>query len=253
VLKLSPDASAVTDHFTAGNFALLNQHNWDLGSGGVMLLPTVPGQTADPMLVAMGKDPTMYLLDQTNLGGFSSSNAGALQVTTLGPSPSGVGLYGGPAFYNGPNGPMVYYQISGQKLDGFSLSTGATPGLTLAAQSAGNGSSTGTDPIVSSNGTGAAAGDSGIVWVIRRSSPPALQAYDALTLGAPLWQGTAGTWLTNNHGRFISPLVANGRVYIGSGAPVPAPANPPPGAAIFQSPSGPVMAQGQVMVFGLLN
>ena len=58
-----------------------------------MLLPTVAGQTAPPLAVTMGKDATLYLLNQAKLGGEKSGDKGALQAQRVGSS--GGGVWGG--------------------------------------------------------------------------------------------------------------------------------------------------------------
>lgn len=40
-----------------------------------------------------------------------------------------------------------------------------------------------------------------------------IEAYNAATLGAPIFQSNAGTW-SNGSRAYLSPLVANGRVYV---------------------------------------
>jgi hypothetical protein len=57
--------------------------------------------------------------------------------------------------------------------------------------------------------------ESGVVWVIRRGSTEQLEAYDASTLGTPLFASNAGNW-SNGSRAYLSPLVANGRVYVGA-------------------------------------
>ena len=64
-------------------------------------------------------------------------------------------------------------------------------------------------PVVTSNGS---APNTGVVWVVRRSSPPALEAYDATTLGNPIFQASVGT----DYSIYHQAMVANGRVYVGS-------------------------------------
>lgn len=208
VIKLAPDLSAVTDSFTPADYAILARRDGDFSSGGVMLLPPVPGQVSDPLAVAMGKDPILYLLDQTALGGYSSTNSGAMQALTLGVKPS-TGVWGGPAFYNGPAGPVIFYQKTDDVLTAYHVSTGAKPSLSLMAQGTSLSSNGGSIPVVSSNGS---APNTGIVWLVRRSSPPALEAYDATELGEPIFQASIGTDYSIYHG----PMVANGRAYVGS-------------------------------------
>ncbi len=54
----------------------------------------------------------------------------------------------------------------------------------------------------------------GVVWLVRRSVPMELEAYDADTLGAPLFTARAGVWSnTQNQNSFVTPMQANGRVY----------------------------------------
>ena len=66
-------------------------------------------------------------------------------------------------------------------------------------------------PIVSSNGD---IPGRGIVWLVRRSVPMELEAYDADTLGAPLFTAHAGVWSnTQNQNSFVTPMEVNGRVY----------------------------------------
>ena len=52
------------------------------------------------------------------------------------------------------------------------------------------------------------------MWLIRRSVPMALEAYNADTLGAPIYAANAGKWSnTQDQNSFVTPMVANGRVY----------------------------------------
>ena len=67
----------------------------------------------------------------------------------------------------------------------------------------------GSFPVVTSNGSVA---NTAVVWLIRRGTTEQLEAYDALSLGAPLFASNAGSW--NTGGSFLTPLIANGRVYV---------------------------------------
>ena len=208
VLKLGPGLAGVTTWFTAVGFQNLNNNDEDFGSGGVMLLPPIKGQTAPPMAVAMGKSSILYLLNQNSLGGVKKNDAGALQAQNGG----GGGLWGGPAFFYGHSGPTVYTQTGGDVLRAWSLSTGATPSLTNKVNGTSNAGYGGSLPIVSSN---IAAMDTGVVWLINRANEPfAIEAYDALNLGAPIFTAQIGTWSNAGNGNpFLTPMEANGRVY----------------------------------------
>ena len=139
------------NRFTPSSFRQLNAGDTDFGSGGVMLLPPLSGQIAPPMAVAIGKDATLYLLDQTRLGGQKPDDSGALQSQRL--AGSGGGTWGGPAFYNSPvSGPLVYVQVDSAVLRAFAVATGAAPKLTPFAS--GTTSAAMADPCLSSRRTG---------------------------------------------------------------------------------------------------
>jgi hypothetical protein len=207
VLKLQPTLKKVSTSFTARAFRNYNNNDTDFGSGGVMLLPAVTGQTAPPLAVAIGKAANLYLLNQDSLGGLKANDAGALQVQNI-----GGGVWGGPAYYNGPNGPTVYVQGNGTVLHAYSVATGATPSLTDTADGTSGAGYGGSLPIVSSNG---AAASTGVVWLINRANEPfSIEAYDAVKLGNPLFTAQIGTWSNAGNGNpFLTPLEANGRVY----------------------------------------
>jgi hypothetical protein len=206
VLKLKPSLSGVTSSFTARSFNSLNNGDVDLGSGGVMLLPTVTGQTAPPMAVQMGKSGTLYLLNQDNLGGQKPGDTGALQSQY-----GGGGVWGGPAYYDGPNGPTVLMQGNGDVLKAWSVNTGSTPALTQTMTGNSYGGYGGSLPIVSSNGAG-----NGVVWLINRAQEPfSVEAYDASILGNPIFSAQVGMWSNAGQGNpFLTPMEANGRVYV---------------------------------------
>jgi hypothetical protein len=143
----------------------------------------------------------------------TSGDAGALQAQRLGSTGSGV--WGGPAYFGGPAGGRVYYQLSNGVLRAFSVATGATPALTQVAQGTSTAGSGGSLPIVSSSGSQAG---TGVVWLVRRRSPLQLEAYDAEHLGAPIFTANAGTWAAGTP--MLTPMQANGRVYVGSSGAV---------------------------------
>ena len=119
---------------------------------------------------------------------------------------------GGPAFYDSPQaGPLVYIQFDSGTLRVFSVGAGATPALTQVAAGTTQAGYGGSFPIVSSNG---AAPGTGVVWLIRRSSPVSVEAYKADLLGAPIFSANTGTWPNPNQNSFLTPMEANGRVYV---------------------------------------
>jgi hypothetical protein len=210
VLSLSADLKTINSTFTPINYVQLNDGDTDFGSGGVMLLPVVSGQTAPPLAAAMGKDAVLFLLNQTSLGGLQPANAGALQATRIGSS--GGGTWGGPAYYGAPGGGVVYAQIDSDVLRSFNVAAGSTPALNPGPTGTSNAGYGGSLPIVSSNG---ATGATGVVWLVRRGATEQLEAYDAVNLGAPLFAANAGVWSNPGNGNsFVTAMEANGRVYV---------------------------------------
>jgi hypothetical protein len=206
VLRLPGSLSMVADWFTPTNYEMLNGYDLDFGSGGVMLLPPQPGATS-PLAVAMGKDAVLYLLDRKNLGHIAVDDSGALQARRLGAG--GTGVWGGPAYYQGPTGGVVFYQWDSHELHAFAVTTSGKPKLVETVRGTTPGGIGGALPIVSSNGSQPG---TGIVWMIRRTDPPQLEAYDAEKLGRPIFSAEVGAWKSG--APFLTPMEANGRVYV---------------------------------------
>ena len=206
VLKLDPALAQVEDYFTPANYAFLNDADLDLGGGGVLLMPTRDAPNAPPMAVAMGKSNTLYLLDRSRLGQERDGDAGALQATQL----QGGGVFGGPAYWHGPDGPLVLYQSRDDVLRAYALETQPAPRLTEVAK--GTEVATNSIPIVSSRGNEAG---TGIVWTINHTD---FRAYDAQALGKPIFEATIPPF--NGGSVFVTPLQANGRVYVGTDSAV---------------------------------
>jgi hypothetical protein len=137
VLKLTPrpplqNIIEVADYFSPCDQQFLNDHDVDLGSGGPLLLPDQPGPYPH-LLVAAGKEGTVYLLNRDHLGyrifpppGWQYPQQCANPaISTLwyvlgtepplppGPDKSRDALFGGPAYYpSAGQPPRIYY--SGQ-------------------------------------------------------------------------------------------------------------------------------------------
>jgi hypothetical protein len=84
----------VVDYFAPSNVWELNLNDLDLGSSGVLLIPSSgPGSATapngDPMLVVAGKEGRIYLLDADNLGGFNTAydTAGGPTTSNADPAP----------------------------------------------------------------------------------------------------------------------------------------------------------------------
>ncbi|HET9343240.1 MAG TPA: hypothetical protein VFO25_10035 [Candidatus Eremiobacteraceae bacterium] len=208
VIRLSADLTADLDYFTPDDWQTLNDGDTDFGSGGIMLLPAQQGSVPN-VAVAQGKESTLYLLNRAALGGVQNGDAGALQHITG----TGGGVWGGPAYYSGPTGQFVYYQAGGAPLSAYAVEQGqnGVPKLELSSTGSSYSGYGGSMPVVSSflqkPGTG-------IVWLINRSSPLKLEAYDATDVSKMLFSAAAGIWSNPQSNGFLTPLVADGKVFV---------------------------------------
>lgn len=69
LVKIAPDLTTVQDYFIPYNAVVLDVHDEDFGSGGVMVLPDGGGPTPR-VAVAAGKDGNMFLVNRDHLGGY---------------------------------------------------------------------------------------------------------------------------------------------------------------------------------------
>lgn len=235
VMKFSPTLKLL-DHFTPYDFAYMNCEDSDLASGGLLL---IPGANA---AVASGKKGMMYLLNTNKLGGEQHNDAGATQTLYFEPDLSppyphsctdANGTYttkinsyesfGTAAYFNG----FIYLGITPTSLTapapvrGFAYNGLLTAG-SYTSQNVQQGDN-GTTPFVSSAGT-----SSGIVWMIDHGQPiqsnfsnnptaATLRAYDATNLSTELYDSSQNSADIPGLGiKFSSPMVANGKVFIGT-------------------------------------
>ncbi len=209
----------VLSFFTPHDEAPLSAADLDQGSGGVLLLPNSAGSAAHPhLLVQTGKTGRVYLLDRDNLGGFTSTDSGAVQIL-----PDGTiagGSYDTPAYFNNGTQQLIYYMGISDVLKAFAIANGQLSTNPVAHTNQVFGF-TGATPTISANGT-----QNGIVWALDNhlhgtngatNGPQVLHAYDATTLTELYNSAQAGTQdQLGNAVKFTGPTVANGMVYVGS-------------------------------------
>lgn len=212
ILKLSTSGKlAVADYFQPYNTVSESDADKDLGSGGEILLPDqkdASGATHH-LLVGAGKDGNIYIADRDNLGKFSSSgNQNIYQVVT-GALPGGV--WSTPAFFNG----TLYYGAAYNVMRAFPM-TNAKLATSPSSQTAATFNFPGATPSISANGT-----QNGIVWAAESNlnSAAVLHAYDAADLSHELYnsnQASASRDAFGNGNKFITPMIVNGKVYLGT-------------------------------------
>lgn len=203
---------SVTDYWTMDNTVSESSMDTDLGSGGAMLLPNQTdsaGKTRQ-LVVAAGKDTNLYVADCDNMGQFNPSFNSTIYQALAGALPGG--MWSSPAYFNG----QVYYGSVNQSLYAFPVTAArvSSSPLSTTANSFGY---PGTTPSVSGYGT-----TNGIVWALEDLSTENLEilhAYSAANLATELYN-TNQAARSRDHfdvgNKFITPIIANGKVYVGT-------------------------------------
>ncbi len=214
----SGGALTPTQFFSPSNAPTLDQNDEDLGSGGPIALPTEYFGTSahKHLVVQVGKDGRIFLVDADNMGGSQQGPGGSDAVLqTLGPFD---GVWGHPAAYGGQGGWVYVLESAGGgylRALSYGVNGQGAPALTSAATSAESFGYTSGSPLVTSNGTQAG---SAVVWVVYDSGPSGsrgeLRAYSAAPSGGSLpllWSARMGT-----ASKFSVPTAYAGRVYVGN-------------------------------------
>lgn len=203
------DGFTVVDYFTPYNYLMMDDEDWDFGSGSAVLLPEQPGTPHPNLLVVRDKPGMLYLLDRDNLGKWHSvDNDQAVQTFQL----PGNGL-STPLFWNN-----TLYEAGGSaELAAFTLDP-ATQQFNPVAQSYLDYplDPRGSTPSLSANGNSDA-----ILWMItdfQQGKQAVLHAVDASNVANELYNSnmmpdrdTAGVGL-----KFVVPTVADGLVFVGA-------------------------------------
>jgi hypothetical protein len=239
ILKLDSSLNLV-DHFTPNDFAFLQCKDLDLSGGGAMMIP------ATGQILAGGKGGKMYLVNSGSLGGTQTNDAGAAQTlwfnddhyqaqctnTNTGEVYSteiaGYQIFSTAAYFNG----SIYLGVTAGPVQQFAFSSGRlTPGPSTDAQIGEN--TYGTTPFVSANGN-----QNGIMWMLDHNvpiqdslnptpAPAILRAYDAANINVKLYDSSNQAADQPGYGiKFTSPIVANGKVFIGTAHETLSSANP---------------------------
>jgi len=199
---------AVNDYFAEFNAVAESDVDQDLGSGGAMLLPDVndsQGKTRH-LAVGAGKDSNIYVVDRDNMGKFNPSRNNIYQELT---SALGGPEFAAPAYFNG----RVYYGAVGAMLKAFALANGQLTAGPVSENKKSFGYP-GTTPSISANGT-----QNGIVWAAENGSNAMLHAFDAADLSHELYNSDQAPGGRDHFGagnKFITPTVANGKVFVGT-------------------------------------
>ncbi len=208
-LMLNGNTLSPTDYWTMYNSDSESAGDTDLGSGGLMLLPDqVDGSgVTQHLLVAAGKDHNLYVASRDNMGKYDATNDGTIYQQLTGGLPGGE--WSSPAYFNS----RVYYGSVGQTLRSFQVTAAKLAASPIQTTSTVFGYP-GTTPSVSANGDA-----NGIVWATENVNPAVLHAYDAGNLSTELYNTTQAASSRDSFGtgnKFIAPMIANGKVYVGT-------------------------------------
>jgi hypothetical protein len=209
-LKISTGGGklAIADYFALYNAVAESNGDIDLGSGGAMLLPDLKdaGGSVQHLIVGAGKDGNIYVVSRDSMGKFDPSKNNIFQQLN-GVLPGGI--FSTPAYFNG----NVYYGDIGGPLKAFPISNAK-----LAAQPSSQSSTQytfpGSAPAISANGSSNA-----IVWAHENTNPAVLHAYDAGDLAHELYNSNQASGGRDQFGagnKFITPTIADGRVFVGT-------------------------------------
>ena len=217
VIKVSPSLTTVLDLFTPSDWSNLDQSDNDFGSGGVLVLPDQPGSTPH-LAVAAGKEGNLFLMNEDNLGGYSSISNNVLGTYYIG------GCWCGESYFVDPvDGLGRVVTSGGANVQVFKVETSPKPALVQVASSVTlpNGvNDPGFFTSVSSNGTA-----NPIIWALSRPNgasgePIYLGAFnpDSVSKGEMklLFHAQAGNWPNINGNSNLVPVVANGEVFVAS-------------------------------------
>jgi hypothetical protein len=207
-LKLSNSSGLqVADFFEPFNTVTESSEDEDLGSGGAMVLPDMTDSTGTTRYLAVGtgKDGNIYLVDRTNMGKFNSqNNLNAYQVLV---GALDNGEWATPAYFNG----TLYYGGVSEPLQAFAFSRAKLVAMPSSKTTETYGYP-GTSPSISANGTSSA-----IVWAVENSGGAGiLHAYDATNLATELYNSSKVPADSFTDNKFMTPTIANGKVYVGT-------------------------------------
>jgi hypothetical protein len=213
-MKLSTSSGlAVADYFEMDNGVAESGSDTDLGSGGMIVLPDLNDGSGNTwhLAVGAGKDSNLYLVNRDSMGKFSSNNN--IYQELAGALPGGV--WAMPAYFNN----TIYYGSVGSPIQAFTF-TNAKLSTSATSQTANSFGYPGATPSVSANGT-----SNGIVWAVENNSPAVLHAYNAANLNE-LYnsnQASGGRDQFGSGNKYITPMIVNGKVFVGT----------PNGVAVF--------------------
>jgi len=212
VVKVSSNLSTVLSVFTPDDQPNLDATDTDFGAGGVLVLPNQRG-TVPHLAVAAGKKGTLFLMNEDNLGGFSTTKNNVLGAYPIG------GCWCGPSYYVDPSdgvGRVVTsggYNVDVFKVDVNKKKTTLTKVSTSPTIVGVN--HEGFFTSISSNGTA-----NPVIWAVSHptstpGNPIYLYAFNPESVTGGSMQQILMTEAGKGNSNLV-PVVANGEVFVAS-------------------------------------
>ncbi len=193
------------DYFAPGNWQALDAGDIDIGGTGPVILDD-PGSTPAHLLIGLGKDGKIYLVDRDNLGGVGNGIAVSQVATNE--------IINAAAAYTTSQGTYVVFKGNGANcpagqsgnLTAVRIIPGAPPTVATAwcAQQNGEGS-----PMVTTTDGRSEA----IVWSVGAEGDNRLHGFDGDT-GQIVYGGGGAGDVIGSVRRYHTPILAGGRIYV---------------------------------------
>jgi outer membrane protein assembly factor BamB len=211
-LKISASGARlfVADYFTMFDVQAENATDLDLGSGGPLVLPDMTetsGKTVR-LVVGVGKDRNIYLANRDAMGKFTPQANQNIYQELYKPL-KGTFYRGAPAYFDG----RLYCSSVDDPIREFRFAN-ARLIETPVSQTANKFVYPGAIPSISADGL-----RNGIVWAAENADTAVLHAYDASDLAHELYNSNEAPSGRDHFGagnKFITPMIAHGKVYVGT-------------------------------------
>jgi hypothetical protein len=209
----APLPAEPADHFAPSNWRELDDGDIDIGSTGPVVVD-LPGSTPTALVVALGKDGKIYLLDRERLGGIGGQ--------VLAARVSGGSIITAAAAYTTARGTYVVFRGVGAGCPGgrsgdltaVRITAGAPPTVAVAWCARQNGS--GSPMVTTTDGKADA-----IVWSVGAEGDGRLHGFDGDT-GEVVFDGGAPQDGLGEVARFQTPILAAGRIFVATSTGVKA-------------------------------
>jgi hypothetical protein len=221
---------SVAGYFTPYDQAKLAADDDDLGSGAPVLFPAQTGSGPVNLLVQMGKEGILYLIDRDNMGEYNPVNNSQIVQSFRG---SVNGLWGTPVLWrnnlyiNGQRDYLKQYTFNpSTELFTETITSETTqlfgypgPQLSLSAQAANHAILWAVDSTAYGYSNWNLSGCAASPLPAGCAGPTVLHAYNPANLANEYWNSTMAANNRDQAGnavKFATPTVANGKVYVGT-------------------------------------